>query len=241
MAEPRPQDVMQFVEGNISPRKVRLAAVAIACALFPYRKQEEHLKALTLAEQLADGQVTEEDRTVAFERLERAGPRLRRQHKREGEHTQSIALALLEPKASCAQVTLCVTAAQDSFHRANNRILHRGMPRKDRDFCNAATRGLVEAIPEMAGNILCEIAGRPARWKEPPAAIALSGEVRALAEAAYLNRLEDGKLDPTNLAILADALEIEASCSDSDVIAQLRSKMPQYRGCWALDLVLGKN
>jgi hypothetical protein len=38
---------------------------------------------------------------------------------------------------------------------------------------------------------------------------------------------------------LADCLE-DAGCSDAEVLGHLRSAGPHVRGCWALDLVLGK-
>ena len=41
------------------------------------------------------------------------------------------------------------------------------------------------------------------------------------------------------LPILADALE-EAGCDDPDILSHLRGPGPHVRGCWALDLVLGK-
>ena len=42
------------------------------------------------------------------------------------------------------------------------------------------------------------------------------------------------------LPILADALE-DAGCDDADLVGHLRSPGPHTRGCWALDLVLGKD
>jgi hypothetical protein len=65
-------------------------------------------------------------------------------------------------------------------------------------------------------------------------------QVVALAEAAYEERaLPEGLLDPIRLTVLADALE-EAGCTDPDLLGHLRSPGPHVRGCWALDLVLGK-
>ena len=52
-------------------------------------------------------------------------------------------------------------------------------------------------------------------------------------------RITTGHLDPVRLAILADALE-EAGCNSIDILAHLRSPGPHVRGCWALDLILGK-
>ncbi|QEL19064.1 hypothetical protein [Limnoglobus roseus] len=56
----------------------------------------------------------------------------------------------------------------------------------------------------------------------------------ALAEAAYEDRAWD------RLPILADALE-DVGCEDSAVLAHLRGDGPHARGCWVLDLVLGKS
>jgi hypothetical protein len=42
-----------------------------------------------------------------------------------------------------------------------------------------------------------------------------------------------------DLPILADTLE-EAGCTEPDLLAHLRSPAPHVRGCWALDLILGK-
>ena len=41
------------------------------------------------------------------------------------------------------------------------------------------------------------------------------------------------------LPILADALQ-DAGCENADILNHLRSDEPHVKGCWALDLVLGK-
>ncbi len=65
--------------------------------------------------------------------------------------------------------------------------------------------------------------------------------VVSLALAAYDQRLlPSGQLDPARLAILADALE-EAGCTDARILGHLRSAGPHVRGCWVLDLILGKS
>jgi hypothetical protein len=66
------------------------------------------------------------------------------------------------------------------------------------------------------------------------------GFIPRFAEAAYEERcLPEGTLDPTRLAVLADALE-DAGCTDAAILDHLRGPGPHVRGCWALDLVLGK-
>jgi hypothetical protein len=63
---------------------------------------------------------------------------------------------------------------------------------------------------------------------------------KRLAQAAYEERrLPEGILDPTLLAVLADALE-EAGCTDNDILSHCRGPGPHVRGCWALDLLLAK-
>jgi hypothetical protein len=41
------------------------------------------------------------------------------------------------------------------------------------------------------------------------------------------------------MPVLADALE-EAGCDDADVLTHCRGDSPHARGCWVVDLVLGK-
>jgi hypothetical protein len=64
------------------------------------------------------------------------------------------------------------------------------------------------------------------------------GCVVKLAAAAYEERLPEGVLDRHRLVVLADALE-EAGCVE-ELPGHLRDPGPDYRGCWALDLLLGK-
>ena len=78
-----------------------------------------------------------------------------------------------------------------------------------------------------------EIAGSPFRpvafdptWRTPA--------VEAVAAGGYAGR------DFARLPVLADALD-DAGCDAADLLAHLRSPGPHVRGCWALDLVLGKS
>jgi hypothetical protein len=61
-----------------------------------------------------------------------------------------------------------------------------------------------------------------------------------LAQSVYEEReLPSGHLDAARLAVLADMLE-EAGCADPQLLGHLRGPGPHLRGCWAVDLVLGK-
>lgn len=88
----------------------------------------------------------------------------------------------------------------------------------------------------------------PCPWRTP--------QVIDLAAATYEHRI-DGALDPFRLALLADALE-EAGCDNGTILDHLRGQWqmpdphldgvwltmadnkPHWRGCWAVDLILGK-
>lgn len=64
--------------------------------------------------------------------------------------------------------------------------------------------------------------------------------IPSLAASAYeLRHLPSGTLDPCRLAVLADALE-EAGCVDAELLGHFRGPGVHYRGCWGLDVILGK-
>jgi len=61
----------------------------------------------------------------------------------------------------------------------------------------------------------------------------------SVAQAAYDDRiLPSGGLDPQRLAVLADVIEEVGAAGE--LLTHLRSPGPHVRGCWALDLILGK-
>ncbi len=87
--------------------------------------------------------------------------------------------------------------------------------------------------------LLRDIVGNPYR-PSTLAPVFQTPEVLTLARAAYGERgLPGGHLDPGRLAVLSDALE-ELGCEDDALLAHLRSPGPHVRGCWALDLIIGK-
>ncbi len=61
----------------------------------------------------------------------------------------------------------------------------------------------------------------------------LISTIQHLAEGIYQDKAFD------QCAILADALE-EAGCTDTDILGHLRGPGPHVRGCWVVDLILGK-
>ena len=69
----------------------------------------------------------------------------------------------------------------------------------------------------------------------------LTPTVLSLATAAYEHRLlPSGHLDCARLLVLADAL-LDAGCNDVGLLQHLRGEGPHWRGCFAVDAVLGKS
>jgi hypothetical protein len=92
---------------------------------------------------------------------------------------------------------------------------------------------------KQLGPVVREVFGYPFRsvfidpaWQTPT--------VTGLASVAYEERaLPSGELEAARLAVLADALE-DAGCDNTDLVGHLRAPGPHVRGCWAIDLLLGK-
>lgn len=91
--------------------------------------------------------------------------------------------------------------------------------------------------------LTCCIFGNPFRpvTIDPSLLLWHDALVVRLAQAAYDERhLPEGILDNGRIAVLADALE-EAGCTDADILDHLRGPGPHVRGCWPVDLCLGKS
>jgi len=61
----------------------------------------------------------------------------------------------------------------------------------------------------------------------------LTADVVTLARGIYEDRAFD------RLPLLADAL-MDAGCDDDQILAHCHGPGPHVRGCWVVDLVLGK-
>jgi hypothetical protein len=81
-------------------------------------------------------------------------------------------------------------------------------------------------LRELFGNPTENTSHYGPRWR--------TGQVQVLAQGMYDARAFDRML------VLAAALE-EAGCTDVRLLEHLRGPGPHARGCWALDIVLGKD
>jgi hypothetical protein len=99
------------------------------------------------------------------------------------------------------------------------------------------TRSAVQQV--RRANLIRCIFADPFRTAPSMASAWLTPTVVSLAQAAYDERLLPWHdLDPLRLTVLADALEEAGGAAEP--IAHLRSSGPHARGCWVIDLILGK-
>jgi hypothetical protein len=85
--------------------------------------------------------------------------------------------------------------------------------------------------------LLRDIFGNPFRSSPPfpqPVLAWNDSTIKRIAQGIYDERAFD------RLPILADAL-LDAGCDDEELIRHCRSDGPHVRGCWAVDLILGKS
>jgi hypothetical protein len=93
-----------------------------------------------------------------------------------------------------------------------------------------------DVTPVKKADLVRDLFGNPFR----PAALSpewlawKDGTVPKLAQAVY----DGGRF--TDLPILADALE-DAGCTDAEILNHCRSGGEHVRGCWVVDLLLGKS
>jgi hypothetical protein len=199
-------------------RKLRLFAVECCRLLLPFISDPHSRKALRIAERYAEGQATAAKLRFAWEDARRAAGTSRR-HRRHQEATLQddalwvVTLVVEENFTGLVWLGGCV-----------NRALAR-----------AQQAGLTAAAPIDEVRLVRCIFGNLFR----PAAIDAAwlawnnGTIPTLAQAIYDHHRF------TDLPILADALE-EAGCTSHDILNHYRQAGVHARGCWVVDVVLGK-
>lgn len=205
-----------------SPRKLRLLACAACRRLWKVLKSREDREAVEVAEQYADRAIPDARRAEA----RRQTTPVLTLRQRLGNPYNPAHYAVGRTRDLGNEVYHCVFGARNAASIAET--LRTG------EF-GPALRAEEVAHCELAR----EIFGNPFRpvqfdpgWR--------TAAVARLARAAYEKRkLPAGHLDPARLARLAAALE-GAGCCEGDMLDHLRSPGPHVRGCWAVDLLLGK-
>jgi hypothetical protein len=203
--------MLAALAGKGSQRKLRLFACACCRAVWHQVTDERGRRVVAVAERFADGQAEESERGQAVKGAEQWA-----------DESDDVTLPIATSWAGVKprDDRMVWFAAEVCSH--NVRCAVRG---------GKLVRLHVSLLRCIFGNPFRPVSLNPA-WQNPHAV--------QLARAAYEERnLPGGELDAARLAVLADALE-EAGCTDAAILDHLRGPGPHVRGCFVLDLLLGK-
>jgi hypothetical protein len=234
--------MLRFVWQDGSERKVRLYLCSGCRHVQHLFFDPASIAAVEVAERFADGQASEEDLRKAawFAESPTFGYDFEERFLNQFPGREGVLACLIE-KGAVPEAVL---------HGGEWRVDEAGKSRliaaaSLAEFCAIPSFGSdwgFQFVPEVdwPGRWLIDcVFGNPFRLFSPDPWW-LTADVIALAQAAYAERiLPDGHLEPQRLAVLADALE-EAGCADRAILDHLRGEGPHVRGCWVIDLALGK-
>jgi hypothetical protein len=203
--------MLSAVRHRLSTRKVRLLACACCRRAWPLLSSERSRRAVALAERFADG-------LVPHDRLQAA---------------YSDALKAVQERRGAAEAAAATVAALTADVGLGDRgkpwalaaaldELSRWEPRPGRS--NLGPGWCAGALRDSLGPLVRRRAFE-SLWRTPDAVV--------LARRAYDDR------DFAALPFLGDALE-EAGCDDGELLEHCRTGGGHGRGCWVVDLVLGK-
>jgi hypothetical protein len=220
-----PQKMLDSLRGKVSDRKLRLFACACCRRVWPLLREPESQEVVRTSERYADGRVGPEELRAARAAVLAAAPA---QWKDIRWAARAAAEAAGDDAAGAAATASCWV------ERAAVELAPLLQPPQ--------RAGLVDKVGAAArAGLVRDIFGNPFRLTAAdPEWLADAGRAcRWHAGRAYKRRRRFGELDLERLAELADALEA-AGCPEPEVLDHLRGPGPHVRGCWALDLLLGK-
>jgi hypothetical protein len=197
---------------QLSTRKLRLFLCACCRRVWPKISRYDHRRAVEVGERFADGEATDKEREEA---RTLAGKEI-------GNGAVACRYCVAESLRSAAWFgshAACGTAVI-----AQPRASWAEAARPERAYQADLLRcivGPLSGLPDIGDELL-------------------TPTVASLAQAAYEERLlPSGALEAARLAVLSDALE-EAGCDDGEMLRHLRSSGVHTRGCWAVDLLTGR-
>jgi hypothetical protein len=211
-----PQKMLEFLRGKVSDRKLRLFGCACARRLWPLLTEKESREAVKVAEQFADGRADGDELAAAEESAEDTTTAVYGTAKAaETPHFYAAAAAAWAATEDAIKAaTFASQAVTDGAHSDAERSVERvALARRLQDIIGNPFRPMAVDLSWLSWN---------------------DGTVVKLAQAFYDERAFD------RMPVLADALE-EAGCHDTDILGHCRSTGKHVRGCWVVDLILGKD
>lgn len=228
LAATDPQQMLKFLRGKVSNRKLRLFAVECCRQIWNLISDPRSRAAVEVTERYAHGGATAAELDAAGRAAYDA---TRRKHE-DAPRVDVRSAAFLWAVGAGYCATGVAWIARDAIWFAAKNAAE--------DAAHAATAGGGEAAGVVARRgqalaLACVVGARQSAAVEPTWLACHDGAVEKLARAAYDDRrLPEGALDPTRLAVLADALE-EAGCGEAELLGHLRGPGPHVRGCLAVD------
>jgi len=231
-----PNEMLLLLKGA-SGRKRRLFSAACCRRVWALLPAEVSRGAVEVAERYADGQASAADLSLAHALACEAHAQL-----------EAAAVAKGEPPphpAAPAAFAAAVASAAITPEKANNftALVRPFLADPNSTADPPRHKAAVRAEWAAQAGLLRDIFGPPPFRPSfiAPAVLAWNdGAVARLAQALYDQpQAPEGTLDPARLAVLADAL-LAAGCDDVDLWGHCCQPGPHVRGCWAIDLILGK-
>jgi hypothetical protein len=215
--------MLRVLRGKASERKIRLFEVACCRRIWQLLPDGRSRQAIEVAESFADAQATEEELETAADAAWSVWDADRERASAEGKWDRGSPDLPYTPSAAAYNVAtpLGWWGGAPAFV-APHEITREAT-------ANSGMEGAEQAV------LLRDIFGNPFRpVAVDPSWLAWNGGIVVkLAQAVYDERAFD------RLPMLADALE-EAACHDAGILTHCRGPGPHVRGCWVVDLVLGK-
>jgi hypothetical protein len=236
-----PQPMLELLRRTASDRKVRLFAVACCRRVWSSLEHEEFRDAVRKAESFADALV---DRAAMVHAHEQARAIFAKLHGKDNGPAAALTASGFPapPKSIWERVADALDDPwwEDEFEKGDRLapalVTARHAARAAADLQGAkhtlnspATMAEQREQPVL---VRC-LFGNP--FQPPPVCAEwLTGEVKALADVIYAERGFD------RMPHLADALEA-SGCTDAGLLEHCRSAREHARGCWVVDLLLGKS
>ena len=206
-----PESMLQFLcAGQVSDRKLRLLACACCRRVWDRLTDPRSRRAVEVAERFADSRATPHELGEA--------------------RVHAVA-----PMGGASTAAYWATNKKMSGPICNVLAAAASPAQQEVWISEAAWEAELTARTGRQVRLVHEVMGNPFRPRrlEPGWLAWGCGLVRHLAEGIY----EEQGFE--RMGVLGDALE-DAGCNDEDVLAHCRQGREHVRGCWVLDLILGK-
>jgi len=235
LASTDPEVMLEFLGGEASDRKLRLFAIACCRRVWHLLNDEQGQRAVEVGEQCADGLLTVSEAYAIAERLDVFFnyDLVERLAQESGVYWEAISLALFS-----AGLTTGWLNFDQTFKIARNvagAVACQAVAHDfggDDDAYQKAAGPFISAEYAAQSPILRDIFTNPFR----PVAVDPDWLTPIVLESAR-TLYEDRAFD--RMSELADALET-AGCNNADILDHCRGPGPHVRGCWVVDLILGK-